>query len=434
MQGAIEFSLTSSTDAVKQQAQTNCPGSDCEFNSFRSLAVCSKCTNLNNQLKRSQNGNGTQLSFYQWDKSLAGATRNGTVYELPNGLYLDNIDEDYGVGGDMVYMTAAGTANPERTVAMSDVNTLIWSETMIKVKADPFGKKEEMWPDFDVEASECALYYCVREYSVAVRDGIVFQESAPVESVKRNPTSWKPMGNNPSENKLSDKVIQSLAYHPTDSLVERSDLQLINDSGDRWNISKEAVDGISYFMQHLFAACLDRPSGGKVDCTDATENWGITNGFYLTVNSSKGATEEYQPNSAKVLFQASDLDDTFKKIAMSMSNALRAGDSDKASTGGVVLTPKTVYAVDWRWFTLPSFVELAGLIFFGLAVWSTAKTRGSVPVWKSSELAVLAHGIAAHTALKDARTPEEQQRKARDAQVVLTKSPDPGWDPPMQRS
>ncbi|KAI9167933.1 hypothetical protein HJFPF1_04074 [Paramyrothecium foliicola] len=421
MRGAIEFSLTSLQRAVEQQAQFDCPGTDCNFDEFESLAVCSQCVDLNSRLERHNNGTGYQLSDYKWDQSSARMSPNSTVYRLPNGLFLDNIDNDYGVGDNMVYMTTSGTADPERSVAMGHIDTLIWSQSMIRALADPFASTGPKWPNFEMQASECALYYCVKNYSVDVRNGTISQDSTSVQNVKRNPDSWQPTGSNRNEGKISRKLNRSLAYHPADSLISRSDLQLTSGQGKTWNVSKEAVDGISYFMQNLFATCLDRSAKTGNNCTDAAEYWGTTNGFYLTVSLLNGASEEYQPSTSKVLFEAPDYEGVFERLAISMSNALRAGDHNGTLATGRVLHPSTVYTADWRWFALPSFVELAGLLFFALAVWSSARTRESVPVWKSSELAVLSHGIAAHDALKDANTPQEQEKIARDAQVLLRK-------------
>jgi hypothetical protein len=414
MQGAIEFSLTSTQEAVEGQAKFECPGSRCTFNTSKSLAVCSRCEDLSSRLERRQDGIGYQLSEYRWDQSLAQMSPNSTMYRLPNGLFLDNIDEDYGISGDMVHMATLGTSNPGQTVAMGDIDTLIWSQTMIRAS----GQEVNMWPDYDIQATECALYYCVQNYSISVENGTVSQELDVTEGVRRNMDSWLPTGSNPSNEDISEELVASLAYHPADSLIPRSDLQLVAESGEHWNVSKEAVDGISFFMQHLFAVCLDQTSIREGNCTDAIEDWGTPNGFYLTVASTDGAREEYQPNIAKVLFETKDYAGIFDRMAISMSNAMRAGNETDV---GIVFHPTTIYNVDWRWISLPLFVEIGGLIFFALAIWSTARTRGAVPVWKSSELAVLSHSAAAHEHLKEARTPQEHEKKAKDVTVLLSK-------------
>ncbi len=45
---------------------------------------------------------------------------------------------------------------------MQHVDTLIWSMSVIAPNIEQFSKSP-VWPAVDLEAMECAVYYCVKE-------------------------------------------------------------------------------------------------------------------------------------------------------------------------------------------------------------------------------------------------------------------------------
>ncbi|ENH65018.1 hypothetical protein FOC1_g10000311 [Fusarium oxysporum f. sp. cubense race 1] len=117
---------------------------------------------------------------------------NSTEYSLPNGLFLNNIDDDYGPSQSMVYITMSGTADPNSTVAMSYINTLIWAQRMIKVATKPNPNAHDTWPSFGVRASEYALYYCIRRYGNAkYNNSQISFTSEKRKDVERDPESWE---------------------------------------------------------------------------------------------------------------------------------------------------------------------------------------------------------------------------------------------------
>ncbi|KAJ4263784.1 hypothetical protein NW762_005817 [Fusarium torreyae] len=262
---------------------------------------------------------------------------------------------------------------------MSDLDTLIWSQSAIKVhKAVPDLESSKTWPDFEVHASECALYYCAKTYNVKKQGGVIWFNSTELKGVKRNPDSWAPLDSKYEE--VSKRILKSLAYHPINSFVTRNDLQLVHGDDTKWNISQEAVEGISYFAQNFFASCLNREN-----CTEALEDWDVPNGFYISTwpklafndldKKTMKPAEQYRPSSAKTLWEMG-LDSTFNTIAESMSNTLREGADGDSVTG-------------------------------------------PVPVWKSSQLAVLAKGMVVGDVFKQAHTAGQLDERAKTTPVVL---------------
>ncbi|KAM5346532.1 hypothetical protein ACJ41O_009537 [Fusarium nematophilum] len=422
MQAAIVFGLTASQDAVEQQASFRCPAPECTFKALDSLAVCSRCSDVTGKLEKNNDSGGDQYSDLSFDKSAAQAKSGSTEYRLPNGLFLNNMDDEYGPSDNMVYMTMRGTSDPNKTVAMDDVDTLIWSQTVIKVDADPESKTNKMWPEFEVQASECALYYCVKSYTAESKDGLISMTSRELkDEQQRNPDSWASLDRNLQRSDgVAEDVLRSLAYHPKEAIITRSDLQLHHDGANKtgWNVSQEAVYGISYYMQNLFAVCLN----GEENCTQALEDWDVPNGFYISRLSNRSGeekqAEQYRPSSAKVFWETQDLNETFGNIAASMSNAIRDG-ADGEEGKGDALKPTTIYVVVWPWIILHCATQLGALILLILTFLSTAQRPGAVPVWKSSELAVFSKGVVVGDVLKEARTTEQLEERARHASVVL---------------
>ncbi|PON29004.1 hypothetical protein TGAM01_v202112 [Trichoderma gamsii] len=416
MQAAVAFGLAADADAVMEQASFHCPGVECDFKPLESLSVCSQCSDVTDKLKKNTLSTGDQYSNLQYDPSVAEAQANCTEYRLPNGLYLNNMDHKYGPSSSMVYMSMLGTSDTDKTVAMKHLDTLIWSQTVIKVNADPSSKSTTTWPDFKVNASECALYYCTRRYEGDYKIGFINITSTELKDQKRNPQSWEPLDPRfQSGHGVAEKVVKSLAYDPQESIIRRTDLQLGTATG--WNVSDEAVYGISYYMQTLFADCLNNPK----NCTQAVESWGVPNGFYISKLSNfsgeEKQAEQFRPSVAKVLWETDDIEQVFDNIAASMSNAIRRGADGGQTEKGDVLQPTTVYVVAWPWIILHAAIELGGLVLLVLIIRSSGSNTAHI--WKSSELAVLSKGVALGDAFKEAHTKDELEERAKNIPTVL---------------
>ncbi|KAJ4178306.1 hypothetical protein NW767_014898, partial [Fusarium falciforme] len=417
MQAAIAFGFSADAEAIQQQAPFSCQGSQCVFEDWESLSVCSMCSNMTDYLETNTLSNGGLYNDLKFDKSFAQVKPNSTEYSLPNGLFLNNMDDDHGPG---VYMTMSGTADPNKTVAMSDIDTLIWAQTIIKVTTKPDSNSNDTWPSFGVRASECALYYCVRRYENAkYNNSRISFTSEKRKDVERDPESWASLSLLLQASKgISEKVLKSLAYHPHDSFIHRSDLRLHDADGTGgWNVSEAAVYGISYYMQTFFATCLNREN-----CTQAVEDWVVPNGFYLSPSSSDGRVwEDYRPSTAKLLWETDDIEPIFRNVAASMSNALRRGADGEVKGNGTVLSSTTVYKVVWPWITLHCLQEITAVFILVFTIYFSHRQSDIIDVWKSSELAVFAKGATLGTTLGGLHTKEDLEKEAKTTEVDLFK-------------
>jgi hypothetical protein len=417
LQAATIFGISAPVDRISQQVDFKCRTSQCRYPKFKSLGVCSRCKNLDSHLEENTASDGTQyVGFERVDNGLI-IGKNQTEYRLPNGLFINNI----GAGNfrPKVYLTMAGTPHPENTITMQDVDTLIWSQSLIRIQVTD-ENRDNAWPDYPIHATECALYYCVQEYTSEVNNGTLAETSAETDD-KRNPESWQVyMASHLSETGpegLSAAFNKSTAFNETYSFARRTDLQL----GDRFNLSQAAVDGTSRLMQETFGPCLD---GSRCDFDRDP-----INGYYMSRNLIDQGTAAFEPPVAQVLFEAADVGDLFGGLARSMSNAIRNGadataeESAGARVVGLVGVDTTVYHVDWRWIALHGLVELGAILFLGATVWTSSSRLGrAIPAWKSSSLAALFKGPEGlRRALENASTTAALDDSARGILLSLAR-------------
>ncbi|OBT70761.1 hypothetical protein VF21_10278 [Pseudogymnoascus sp. 05NY08] len=160
MQSAILTGLSRSLWEVEKEVLVQCPTSNCTWPPFRTLGVCHRCNNVTADLTRISNLTSAivHLSDAIVDRGgmvLGGQFFNTTAYYLPNGHFIANVNRCplykgidsksvctnetqgpnnivYGVSDDQKYtMTSFGTGNPNKTNTMRDIDTLIWSMSVI---------------------------------------------------------------------------------------------------------------------------------------------------------------------------------------------------------------------------------------------------------------------------------------------------------------
>lgn len=389
--------------AVTQQLNFTCPTGDCNYEVFDSLSVCSACEDISSRLHRVEADPAARLNI-TLDTSNPGVSiteQPVLQYRLPNGLYLDN----------SVSLTMFGTTNQSKTVTQQDIDTLIWSQSVIRHRKIMPSTLQINHTNPYVEATECSLFYCVKTYKSTVRGSKLIQEAVINKIAVRNPDSWAVISDSINPNQtvnLTASRRASLAYHPRFSWLQRTDLRI----GRGYNVTQAAVNGISSFMQSTFSACTQLSNcNGSIEAV--SDNWAPLNGFYMT----SGEGVEFSPSVAQAMWETANISDTFTSIAASMSNAIRTdGGQNAVEPRAEIGRPLTLYKVDWQWITLHCLVEVAGVLF---VVVTLVRSWGYIPLWGSSTMAVLARGEAVTEVFTGAETLDEMQARARGVSVVL---------------
>ena len=435
MQSAVIYGITQELPMVYQQTKYRCPSGFCTYPSFTSLAVCNECKDISSRLFQLEVDGAKRLNL-SLDSHATFAIRGDPVtqYHLPNGMWLDNT----------VALTMYGTANQSNSMAFQHIDSLIWSQGIIRHRdADPRLYKTNETSK-RVEATECALYYCVMDYNSSVADGVLRPHASIAKDFKRDADSWKLLpsaagaveasANSKLKLNMTPSRDASLAFHPRFSYLQRHDLSFTStdsDSKDKaYNISQAAVNGISSFIQKTFAACITPYSNCSEANTTGTEaaaeNWTPLNGFYMLGRDLNGNQDQFKPSIAQAFWRSENLTANFEAIAASMTNAIRAGADNQTAVIGSVGVPVTLYHVDWRWISLHCAIEFIGMVFILLTLiksaghWRLGRNKGRViPMWGTSSLAVLSRGGDASRILRDADSLADMEDRARNVSVAL---------------
>ena len=413
---------------------------------------------------------------------------NVTALTLPNGHYIANLNGcgaadtslsygcDYGsprigVMTSWGYkMTSFGTGNPNKTNSMQDIDTLIWSTSVIATSAKYISANEDsitssnfygqydwgalgddyenqarnpkqFWPTSPVTAVECALYYCVKAISSSVDGNVIHEKTREVTEAVRDPESWVPAltptkeyyapENIPDDN----ETMHSLEYNDRYSAIDMKDLKLHfpkNATEEPYTVTQFAVKSISAFFQTLLSvpnvmnSTLRGAISEALEIKDPVTYNGVVRNFDKLPGPINGVWSEPE----------SDVFETFRRLAISMTNDMRSNggtqsmfdldsgrftlDSPSDPVYGSVGIPTTLYRSEWYWITLHGVLTLAGFIFCIVTIVSSADKARYVPPWKTSSLAVMSGGHEAGKVLGSASTLDEMCRVARKNRITIS--------------
>ncbi|KAJ1709498.1 hypothetical protein NYO67_8369 [Aspergillus flavus] len=453
MQGSILNGFSRSLAEIRQQANVTCPTGQCTWPPFKTLGVCHTCHNLTSDLKRVDNFGDVAGPLLLASDTMPA--NDSSAFVLPNGHFMAGINGQFasiiGITAgsyqnsanswmvDSPTMTAFGSGNPQKTNRMQDVDTLIWSTSMIYVDTVQLGLNSRMWPDVPVRASECALYYCVQNINATVEGNTIYENTTEDTDAKRDPNSWQPKyspldDEYAPENIPPNDQMSSLEWNERYSAISRDDLTLYypqNSSGPIYTLSETGVKPISAYFPTLLTANMT----GSTNVTRAiVERLGDHAVGY------NGAWIGYKayPEALRHIFETSedvDLPARFAALGASMTNDMRRnGDgisrfdplnghidlsSDNKPEYGLVGVATTYYSIEWGWIVLHAMMLAGGLVFWLLTARNSSRPE-AVQIWKSSSLAVLRQGRTTGRVLEGSKTMKEMRIKARKQKVLVT--------------
>lgn len=104
----------------------------------------------------------------------------------------------------------------------------------------------------------------------------------------------------------------------------------------------------------------------------------------------------YLPSSTPMILEAlnhrKNISEVMSSITDMMTYHIRTGPNS-TFIHGTASYPEIYVVVRWRWFVLPGLLVLLTVIFFALTVWDSSAKKGGPPLWKSSVLPFLFHGL-----------------------------------------
>ena len=335
--------------AAAKDLEPVCPTGNCTFPLFDSLAFCSRCADVSNDVVNNDIRNDP--ANLQGDYNISYTLPGNAVVEF--GVFFS--------GGDL----AMGPAMVSTTALPPDL-----SKTMLGLQDPLLTLAILQFPEVGTDLSqgnyyntlptthECALYFCVNTYNVTV------ENSVPNSTIV---ASWTSETGTPTVG---------------------------------------GVEGAAVYMGDTVDAVLERPSdgidgnhtywipAGTLANLKAWLNVTLQGSLNTTGSEVDGSNGPVWANDIMEAFNVtSDWDALMNGLATSMTTYIRSsGPSYAVETAeGVAHKNETYVHVKWPWLTFPVGLVLFSILF--LITTMIINSRRKALEWKSSSLALLFHGL-----------------------------------------
>ena len=404
---AVDTGMFSPGGLVSASCQTG----NCSFpHPYATVGYCSGCFNVTEELKLNRS------SLY--------SNRTGPFVYLPSGTSMNSSE---------VITATLQSADDEPGTTVAE---LISQTTDHAFSMDTCQNGINLRNCAGYSALRCKIGACVRSYTATILTGNL-QESliddGQYNGLEKSSVVW---GRGPWPTN------QSLATIDTNCVsdVERNTLLEAGyriDPTTRWlpyNVT-EPIQTLSVANNSIGASLLQR------GCMYGIDSDTIATLMEYLVDILGGVVNDYPtpplaayrgPQSLQIIYNSGSvtLDSvtkTFANISESLTNYIRqngqANNSDPAI--GIVMHDQTCLRVQWGWLAFPTVMTLMTLIFFIATVVVTKPTADKAPVWKSSPLPLLFHGLEERSHLQES-VPlveiKDMEQRAKMISVRLTAS------------
>lgn len=371
-----------------------CPSGNCTWPTFRSFGWCSKCENVTNQVRSN--------CTYSYNASQLDQSQH---YFGSCNLFLDK-----GYAADLSWEVAP---SGDGSFGLQITTEVIWlvddgngttnatfnNPTYIGVES-PQAVLGHVFMDFNdpshpeqgfhvVNATQCVLSYCVRDYDVAVESGGVSVSTSE-----------------PNYGKVYTEDEQNMACWTADpDFISKMDYSNVTTTLS-FPQQEQTIDYVDLVDSAHFTFCSSRAITVVQGLALALGGWGLSIGS--TISGSRqsavafsqpgiqemdyfGATEDASNNVFVFLSTNGGLRSVMPRLADSLSSfTLDQPNTTQAITGSV-FNPEVFVEVRWEWLSLPIALCVSGAVFLGLTAF--ASRAAGVGVWKGSSLAYLYHGL-----------------------------------------
>lgn len=264
-------------------------------------------------------------------------------------------------------MTTMGTNRPWETISFHESTTMIFSVSALWANSLK-QLQEDLWENADIGALECKLEFCTKSFQSAVQSGSLLETSQMLSS-SRLPDSWHASDPIKPPNKTYDAL-----YEPFYWSV-RSDLAIYVPPSvsaihkfNQVNVSQAAVDSLSAYLSSFWSSNpqLMNNSGA--------------------IEYNAGPIRATDPLT-QALWSSNDPNMTFTRLALSITNNIRANSDKGLQFSGDESQVITLIQARPEWLAIPAICVVLGTIF---VIATIVRTRnGDVPLWKNEILPVL---------------------------------------------
>lgn len=484
MEAAILRGVSSTDSIISQGLDHSCTGAKCTWSPFQTLALCSRCQYVASQLRRVKDFG--DIYTYMEDLSdgdMKIQPENATAVALPNGHFLVNLNgcltensaldegcewpvtgKDTTVAPSNV-VSSYGTSNPNHTITMQDLDTMIWSMTTLYLdeeqrgwghlplewdgpdgdvhdywlnSTDPIRKDPQAdlsrWPGAPVQAEECALYYCLQTIESTFLNNSLDERIVEFENFTRERESFQPRAKGHYAPENISPNPRSLEFNSEYAAVEMTDLMLRynNRSAKRtdFNLSHAAIMSISSYFQETFRV----PWKNESEVFDLVRER-IPDASVLP-NGRVRSHNLYEPGSLEGLYSTTwpEMRNKISNLAHGMTIEMRnkAGEgavpSDDGNWGtgrneeselGLTHVSSVVYRAEWYWISLHGVIVSLGVLFCVMTILSTGSGEQEQIIWKNHSLAALIQGADIGQGFPSVTTIQDLEKTATDYKVSM---------------
>lgn len=386
------------------QSSFLCDTGNCTFRIFDSLAVCSRCINVSDHIRREQ---------------VSGGGSTYTQYILPYGLEILNRDDAkpprnaYPVPTESpIHRRAKGNADqlislisPNQTVVKVIANrsesiffanfTTTFVVFRIIQSTPEFVNNLSPWNTTFPLAMECGLSFCVNRYNSSVSKGILHESVLDLWGEWSHPSLLPQDGF--LESNISTEDQRKNWMHPFNHTL--SSLVRPGLHGTLWDFPRS--DSLLATLPSLDPG--EHDDSGATTVSNRLPYFNITQ---ITLASTidwfthvlapepliypTTADIGYGNPVAGAIAKSTNLSITFDNVARSMTAWIRENE------GAWVMESSTKkwefrFCIRWPFVTVPVAVVMASALYLGLTIWQT-RMYGVDP-WKEDALAAIAHGL-----------------------------------------
>jgi hypothetical protein len=381
--------------SIPKPLEPNCPTAYCEWDTFKSVGWCSKCTDRTNSVVLSdcniveyfQNTSSPiatcSLSLGTGSNTpLAKAPFNETDYRIVVRVAVDAILQSSSGTSDHS-MRFETSSSGHRLIEDIDQDYSVLGFGHVKLSLSPSLEEDEDWSTSEPvdivhveKASRCILTLCERDVAIQTEEG-------SVHSTLSSPNYGNLFGYNETycwqpENRTATLVSVSGAEEPDGPKTFM----------DRNTRSFCPVDGYSSIADYV----TTNASFDVYRYVDK-DNMGFFRGHdnLFTGQGQQNPFRGQNPPSINIVGDKSTR--SFEKRLENVATALTnyGLETTNETVRGRAYAEESYVEVRWQWIVLPVLLQLSTLVLFITTV--AYSHCNSVPIWKSSILAIIYHGV-----------------------------------------
>ncbi|KAJ8113491.1 hypothetical protein OPT61_g4392 [Boeremia exigua] len=410
----------------------SCPTSNCTWQAYETLGVCSECADVRELLDYS-----CRFTKIDWSQTQMGpidesAYQNGTVC----GYFLNATSDtpilmtgyilNHTMGNLSVSETAGNFSVGEtllaRTLPLTEMinktplfggsvkfkhlrNSIL--DTLIVSSADPFGSNP--WDEIPI-ALECVLSWCVKTVESSYNLG---EYSENITSIFQNTTEG-PFPWESTEVEGGGETITMSVYN--------EDIMIVPPNHSR-NLSAPLVYNETYRISNTTASNAIMVFDDYIPSS------------YTYIPQSESPMLRYKnfaggPYLRKLGFNPlsapNNITQHFDELAIALTNVMRSDPTSKEMLPGSAYSMENYIAVRWEWLSLPLGLLLSTLVFLSATIATSAVDGEGVGVWKTSAIATLLYGLP-DDVQKKLTSAEDGTPRAKAKELKVRLQPNMGW-------